>query len=216
MRLDAVARVLHDAATMDNQDSPTLDKGSWILRWIVLEIATIPRYLEKLTVNTACSATGPAWATRRTSLKSNGSLSIDTEALWINVSAKTGLPSRLSPDFLAIFGPSAQGRTIRPHLSLKIPAQPPCAEMELPLRFCDLDIMDHVNNAVHLALVEDLLHSHESYDPQLLTQVRIEFGPALMASQTAAASLWTQARSHHITLSQQGVICSQTLLAYGE
>jgi len=214
MRFDAVARVLHDAATKDNQDSPTADKGSWILRWIALEIKALPRYLDALTVATACSATGHAWATRRTTLTTGNSVLIDAEALWINVHPTSGRPLRLSGEFLSIFGPSAEGRTVRPHLTLRVPKEPALAQLSLPLRYCDLDIMKHVNNAIHLALIEEVLHTQEVHNPALVTDLRIEFGPALVQSGGALAHLWTTQHSDHVTLSQNNVVCSQTLLNY--
>ncbi|MHB8190071.1 MAG: acyl-ACP thioesterase domain-containing protein [Ferrimicrobium sp.] len=213
MRLDAIARVLHNAATLDNIESPADDKGNWILRVITLRIKTIPQYLETLDVTTACSGTGRAWAERRTDIRwGNGEL-LEAQALWINVSTATGLPTSLSPSFHKVFGPSAQGRTVRPKLSLHPPNRIPDLRRALALRFSDCDIVGHVNNAVHLALVEELVAPSDPATPTLLSRAQdltIEFGPALLPNSPADSQLWQSGTTLWATLSQEGAVCSTT------
>jgi acyl-ACP thioesterase len=66
MRLDAVSRVLQDAATLDVENTSLVKKGPWVLRWMELVAHGIPCYLEQLEVKTYCSGLGRAWAERST------------------------------------------------------------------------------------------------------------------------------------------------------
>jgi acyl-ACP thioesterase len=179
-RLDAIARVLHDAATLDNEDAPVADKGPWVLRGITLEITRWPRYLEQLEALTWCSGTGPAWAARATHITSGTEVLVGSEALWVQIDGATGRPRRLGDEFLACFGPSARGRVVAPRLGLVLPDEAPEDLVEVPLRYTDLDVMGHVNNAIYLALLEEsLARRHEPLPDGL--RLRIEFLSSLAA-----------------------------------
>jgi len=183
-RLDAIARVLHDAATLDNEDAPVADKGPWVLRGMTLTIARWPRYLEALEVQTWCSGTGRAWAARTTLLRSAGEVLVASEAIWVLIDRTTGRPRRLGEEFFTCFGPSARGRVVAPRLGLTLPDEPPEDTIDVELRFADLDVMGHVNNAIYLALLEEsLARRHEMLPNEL--RLRIEFLSSLGAPGTA-------------------------------
>lgn len=216
LRLDGIARILHDAATLDNEGSPAPDKGLWILRRLVIELDEWPRYLDTVLTRTWCSGIGRAWAERRSDLYRHGHRIAQAKALWVNVAPETGFPRSLPEGFLEVFGPSAAGRTIKPRFELPVPDDEPMAHGELPLRYSDLDIVDHVNNAVHLALVEELLapkgRGIASAVPQYQSIV-IEFHEALQTPDPAVYSMWYDDQSTMIRLAQVTPIASVTRLA---
>jgi acyl-ACP thioesterase len=76
--------------------------------------------------------------------------------VWAAVSRADGRPAALGPQFHALYGGAAGGRTVSARLVL--PAPPAgLAAAPWPLRAADLDPARPVNNAVHWAAVEDVL-----------------------------------------------------------
>ncbi len=158
MRLDAISRVLQDAATLDVENTSLTKKGPWVIRWMEMTAHGLPRYLEELAIETFCSGLGRAWAERSTVIKSK-SASVKATANWVLLDDLGRSPIRLSEEFLSVYGRSANGKVSSPrlHLLQRLGDFKPSEKLEIPLRFCDLDIMGHMNNAVHLALVEESL-----------------------------------------------------------
>ncbi len=158
MRLDAISRVLQDAATLDVENTSLTKKGPWVIRWMEMTAHGLPRYLEELAIETFCSGLGRAWAERSTVIKSK-SASVTATANWVLLDDLGRSPIRLSEEFLSVYGRSANGKVSSPrlHLLQRLGDFKPSEKLEIPLRFCDLDIMGHMNNAVHLALVEESL-----------------------------------------------------------
>jgi acyl-ACP thioesterase len=156
MRLDAISRVLQDAADRDAATADVPDMGVWILRRLVLDIAHTPRLRAELRASTWCSGVGARWAERRTDVHVGNQLCITATALWVHVDPARGVPTVLPPGFHETWAPSAHGRTVSARLSH---APPPgdAARRAWPLRATDFDVMAHVNNAAYWAPVEEEL-----------------------------------------------------------
>ena len=157
LRLDGVARYLQDVATDDWADSG-LDPGeTWVVRRTVLRVADgggWPALGDPVALTTWCGGTGPAWAERRTDLEVDGALMVETVALWVPLD-RSGRPTRLGPEFHAVYGEAAGGRRV----SGRVPAAPPMTEATTrpwPTRQADLDIVGHVNNAAVWAAVTEV------------------------------------------------------------
>lgn len=191
LRLDAIARFLHDIATLDNTDAPLADKGLWVIRSIDIEVFAWPRYLDAVALTTAVSGTGRAWAERRTDLSVRGDLLVGAAAVWVNTRPDTGTPASLPEGFDEVYGEAAGGRRVRPSLVIDPPTGEPGAIWRIDLRRSDLDIVDHVNNAIHLALVEEALWRADlAAILDAPAHVRIEFPRSLPGGSTATVSLW--------------------------
>ncbi len=215
LRLDGLARILHNAATLDNESSPAADKGLWILRRVVTRLSARPRYLDAIETRTWCSGLGRAWAERRTDLYHNGDRVAKAKALWVNVAPATGFPRSLPDGFLEVFGPSANGRNVKPRFELSVPKKESSAVGSIPLRYSDLDIVDHVNNAIHLALAEDILAPTVRGTASQIApynRVTVEFHDALQLPDPADWQVWHDSRSTTLHLSQAGVTASVVLL----
>lgn len=156
LRLDAVARYLQEAAEDDIADSGWGEPCAWLLRKCALAVAGFPRLGERVSLRTFCSALGPRWAERTTTLSAPGGGAIQARAVWVAVDPATGAPAALGPRFREIYGPSAQGRAVSARLSHPGP-DPLSPGRPWPLRACDFDAAGHVNNTVHWAAVEDAL-----------------------------------------------------------
>jgi acyl-ACP thioesterase len=158
MRLDAVARYLQDVADDDIRHAGFVEAKGWVVRRTIVEVGGYPTYLEPLTLRTWCSAIGGRWAERRTILLGEVGGRIDTASLWVHLDPTTMRPLPLPPQFHALYGEAAGGRTVRVRrLHPDRPATEDVTVRRWPLRFSDFDVLGHVNNAAYWAIVEDQL-----------------------------------------------------------
>jgi acyl-ACP thioesterase len=159
LRLDALARYLQEAAEDDLADAGWRGTHVWLVRRCAVRVGRYPRLGQRLRVQTCCSATGPRWAERTTTLASDGGELVRATAVWAAVAPGTGRPCPLGEQFHRIYGPSAAGRTVSARLSHPRPPGPSSAgpARPWPLRATDFDASGHVNNTVHWAAAEDLL-----------------------------------------------------------
>jgi acyl-ACP thioesterase len=164
LRLDALARYLQTAAEDDLADSGLTEPVVWLVRRCELRIRALPVMGERLAVTTFCSATGPRWAERTTTLSgADGAPFVQASAVWTAVSAADGRPVPLSEEFLTAYAESAGGRVVSARLSHPRPVHygngsgSASRPRGWPLRAVDFDTAGHVNNAVHWAVVEDEL-----------------------------------------------------------
>jgi acyl-ACP thioesterase len=160
-RLDALARYLQDVAEDDVADTGWQAPYGWLLRRCSVAIRGYPRFGDRLRLRTFCSATGPRWAERTTTVAGSCGDLIQAVAVWVAADPATGRPCPLGEDFHRIYGEAAQGRSVSARLSLPGPESvlpdPGTAGggRDWPLRACDFDTAGHVNNTVHWAAVED-------------------------------------------------------------
>jgi acyl-ACP thioesterase len=156
LRFDALARYLQDAAEDDLADAGWDEPYGWLLRRCEVTVRDYPGRGQRVGVRTFCSATGPRWAERTTTLSGPAGDLVQARALWVAVTREDGRPCPLGEAFHRLYGPSADGRRVSARLSL--PGPPPArAGKPWPLRATDIDLAGHVNNSVHWAAVEDVL-----------------------------------------------------------
>jgi acyl-ACP thioesterase len=107
-------------------------------------------------VRTFCSASGPRWAERTTTLSGPSGDLVQARAVWVAITRADGRPCPLGPAFHRLYGPSTGGRQVSARLSH--PGPPPAETGQpWPLRAADIDPAGHVNNSIHWAAVEDVL-----------------------------------------------------------
>ena len=161
LRLDATARYLQDLSDDDTRDAG-LAQMTWVVRRTVIDVHQFPTYLEPVDMVTWCSAIGSRWAERRVDIGGGagsgcgGAVSISSATLWVHLDSETLRPVPTSAAFEQVFAQSAAGRTVSSRLTL----DPPPADLALspwPVRFSDFDVMNHMNNAIAFALVEEVL-----------------------------------------------------------
>ena len=151
VRLDALARLLQDVATADADDAGVA--AGWVVRRTVVVAEQWPRLGERIELTTFCSGLGGRWAERRTHLAGERGSRVDAAALWVHVD-KRGRPARLDSQFLSVYAPSAAGRVVRAKL---VHGSPPASASSRPwaIRYSDLDVVGHVNNAASLEAIVD-------------------------------------------------------------
>lgn len=155
VRLDALARFLQDAAGDDAADAEDPSGPGWVVRRTVVEVATMPRLREDVELATFCGGTGRRWAERRTSITGSSGAAVEAASLWINVDFATGRPVALPEGFFEAYGGLATARqvTARQRHALEVPTGAALAPWQV--RLVDLDLLDHVNNAVGWAVLEE-------------------------------------------------------------
>ena len=161
-RLDALARYLQDVATDDVDDANvagTPDDHTWVLRRLAVTVHRWPQFRDAIELVTWCAATAGSAAERRTTLTVEGEVVIESDALWVFV-GPDGRPARLGPEFLARYSPDTPRRRLSTRLRHEL-APPDAIRTSWPLRAVDLDVLGHVNNAVHWAAVEEALQHRD-------------------------------------------------------
>src|SRR4051794_27433638 len=156
-RLDAIARWLQDAAWADWVDAGLDDGGVWIVRRLHLRVERFPRFNDALEVATFCSGTGRLWAERRSTVSGPDGVLIEAGAVWVHLDARGARPRPLPAGFEAVYGAAAAARRVGARLAH--PAEPPAGATARPWHFraADLDLADHVNNAVYWQAIEEEL-----------------------------------------------------------
>jgi acyl-ACP thioesterase len=155
-RFDALARALQDVAEDDVADAGWQAPYGWLLRRCAVTVHGYPQFGTPLTLRTFCSATGPRWAQRTTTVAGPGGPLIQAVAVWAAVGLTSGAPVPLGDEFFRHYGEATQGRKASARLSLPKPdAGTPGRDW--PLRAADFDTAGHVNNTIAWAAVEDVL-----------------------------------------------------------
>jgi acyl-ACP thioesterase len=165
VRLDAIARWLQDAAFADLIDSGVPDDGVWVVRRLRLRVERFPVFREAVAVATWCSGAGSLVAERRSTVRGDQGGLVEAVALWVHLDPAGSRPRPMAAGFDAVYGPSTGGRRVRARL--RHPSTPPDGGRTEPWRFrtADLDLADHVNNAVYWQVLEEELAPDGSDGP---------------------------------------------------
>lgn len=195
LRFDALARMLQDIAN-DDASEVLLDGQSWVVRRVAIEVHHAAVFGETVTLTTFCGGMGSRWAQRRTSVVGDRGARIEVAALWVHLDMDTLRPKVLTPDFAAVYGEAASGRTVRARLQHD---DPPASAIGTPYlaRFVDFDVMGHMNNAAYWNAVEEELSVRREIRHPMRAEIEYRQGiephhhPSLVVDgDTDAFSLW--------------------------
>ena len=194
LRLDALARFVQDVAEDDVADSGLSEPYGWLVRRCALTIRSWPRRGQRLRLATFCSATGPRWAERTTTVTAGGADLIQARMVWVALDPVTGESCQVGPDFHRLYGPAAQGRRVSVRLSHPRPG-PAATGQSRPVRASDFDAAGHVGNTVHWQAAEEVLagldwlptRAEMQYHHPILPGARLRLACQLSAGR---ADLW--------------------------
>lgn len=176
-RLDAVVRYLQDVARDDSADADLTDPMHWVVRRVLLEVKRAPVFQEDLEMATWCSGHGARWAERRTEIRGSHGAHVEAVTVWIFVDAVTGAPRPLRDDFFEIYGATAADRRISARLSLPTRPAADAESVAWPVRYGDLDVLGHVNNAAQWVPIEEARYRVDA--PTEGIRAEIEHGPGI-------------------------------------
>ena len=158
LRLDALARWAQDVAYADAVEAGLSRRAAWVVRRTRMRVDRFPRFGEEFTLATFCSGLGRMWAERRTSMTPIGEAAgtVEVVSLWVHLDPLSGRPTKLTEDEIAMWGESAEGRTV--NARLRHPS-PDGVEDSFRWQFrnSELDLAGHVNNAAYLTPIEEEL-----------------------------------------------------------
>ena len=177
-RLDATARYLQDIARDDSSDSGLDSPMTWVVRRTRIDIHQAPVFQEWVEMDTWCSGHGNRWAERRTDLRGSQGAHIEAATVWIFIDPDTGAPRKLNQDFFDIFGVSMTGRKITARLQLPGTPTESATREHWPVRFADLDVFGHVNNAAHWVPLEEVA-ARQGIDLNCVV-AEVDFGGGVM------------------------------------
>jgi len=155
LRFDSLARFLQDIGNDDTADAGHDASAPWVTRRTTIEVDRWPRIGERLDITTWCGGLGSHFAERRTSLRSPTG-TIEVAATWVHVDA-VGRPARLPQWFHDTYAESAEGRRITARLTHGAPPDEADSQ-HWPIRWTDLDVVGHMNNAAYWEAVEEVCH----------------------------------------------------------
>ena len=176
-RLDALVRHLQDVARDDSADSSLTNPMNWIVRRTMVEVRTAPVFQEWIELSTWCSGYGSRWAERRTQVRGQQGADVEAVTIWVHIDRKTLRPARLNDDFFEIWGESAGNRRVSARATLPTAWPDNANDDPWPLRFTDIDLLGHVNNAAQWAPVEQALHL-SGWTPGSI-RAELEHGPGV-------------------------------------
>jgi acyl-ACP thioesterase len=161
LQFDGVARYLQDLG-QDHLEAAEFEHihPYWIARRTVIDMYDSGHWPEKLTLERWASKMGSRWCTVRIDLDGDAGTRVESDTFWINFNIDTGTPSRLDDEFVAKFGQVADPGVLRWKAWLDPKPHPDAEVIPFRLRSTDLDYIDHVNNAVYWAALEEALHRH--------------------------------------------------------
>ena len=113
LRFDAFARYLQDAAEDDLADAGWDEPYGWLLRRCEVAVRYYPGFGQRVGLRTFCSATGPRWAERTTTLAGPDGDLMQARAVWVAVTRTEGRPCPLGRRSTACTGRRPEGAMCR-------------------------------------------------------------------------------------------------------
>ncbi|MDP0399572.1 MULTISPECIES: acyl-[acyl-carrier-protein] thioesterase [Tsukamurella] len=180
LKFDGVARYLQDTGQdhLRHVDYEEIHPY-WVVRRTVIEILEGGEQPDVLTVERWGSKMGSRWCNVRIGIDGVKGTRIETEAFWINFNIDTLTPSALSETFLGTFGAAAEPGVLRWKSWLDPKPHPDAYEVPFLLRAADLDIIQHVNNAVYWTALEEVLATQPDLRERLPLRGVVEHNSAL-------------------------------------
>ena len=181
VRLDTIARWLQDAAFADLLDSGVPDDGVWIVRRLRLRVERFPRMHEHVSVATWCSGAGGLVAERRSTVRGDEGGHVEAVALWVHLVPVGARPRPMPEGFETVYAPSAAGRHVRARLRHRGEPREGLDAAVWRFRAADLDVADHVNNAVYWQVLEEELAgdgAREPFDAEIEHRAPADVGEA--------------------------------------
>lgn len=191
-RFDAVARWLQDVAAEDVEAAGLEEKVVWYVRSSRLDVEVLPLLRERVELTTFCSGLGPRWAERTTVAMGDRGASLRAVSVWVSLDPETGKPIRPSAAFREIYEGALATRPVAARLNHRAPSQDATAS-PWRIRWCDIDVLDHVNNAVYwAALEEELAKRAPSWRPswaEIEFRAQLRFGDEVDVRSSSAEGL---------------------------
>ncbi len=173
LRLDALVRYTQIISNDDTNDAGLEEDLAWIARSTVVDVVTPAVVDEPLELTTFCAGLGRTWAERRVSIRGEGGGHYEVATLWVSIDPVALRPRRLSPQFLELYGPAAQGRRVSARQRISRPGPELLAHrttLDWTPRWGDFDTFGHMNNVVYWSALQHALADNVDSGSRLLIE----------------------------------------------
>ncbi|WP_298446654.1 acyl-ACP thioesterase domain-containing protein [Gordonia sp. (in: high G+C Gram-positive bacteria)] len=175
LKFDGVARCLQDVGQDHLAHIGHLEiHPHWVLRRTVIEMHALGEQPDQLTAERWAAQAGSRWFTARIDIDGERGTRIATEGFWINFNVDTLTPSALSDTFRRRIGGDAVPGRLRWKKWLDPVPHPDAVPVPFLLRVCDLDLIEHVNNAVYWTALEEALATQADLRERLPLRAVVE------------------------------------------
>ena len=208
VRTAALLRYAQDIAWRHSEDLGFdrrwyTDQGRWwVVRSIQLSVLEPIAMGRLLRVATAVIGHRRIWARRRGEFRlPGGELAAEAMVDWVILDER-GRILRIPPDFGVVFPNVELGGEI---LRVALPPTPPDAHsLELRVRPQDLDPMGHVNNAVYLDWIEEVVAAAgvPELSAAIPRRVEIEYAASAESGDVLLAAAWNDGAAWSVRLSR--------------
>lgn len=176
LRLDALARYLQDAGNDDTMDRGVGNGGPWVARRTVVAIeGSRPRYLDEVELATFPGGRGRLVVERRTDITHERGV-IRAATVWAYLDPTSMRPAAVPNWFDELYGAVTPDRKVSHRLQLATP-DATAGRRPWPLRATDYDVLEHVNNAIAWAAIEDELR--QVADRARVVRAEVEYPGAI-------------------------------------
>lgn len=160
-----ISNILAIALQVSGEQSVELDRSDvWLwehyrLFWAVidyeLEIKRLPRFMENITIETEATSYNKFFCYRDFCfLSETGELLLKMTSTWVLMNLESRKVDRVSDEIVAPYASEKITKVLRPHKFSKFVAEETAT---YPVRFSDLDMNGHVNNAKYYDWAVDML-----------------------------------------------------------
>ncbi len=130
----------------------------WAVIEYALEINKMPVFGQKLTIETEATQYNKFFCYRNFWFKDEaGEVLVKVKSTWILMDQESRKIERVADDIVAPYASEKISKIIRPYKFKKQAALENVAEVTYPVRFSDLDMNGHVNNAKYFDWASDML-----------------------------------------------------------
>lgn len=183
LRLDAIARYLQDIAYDHLKVAPDYERHrGWVVRRTVIDVIEPILFDDLVEVQRWCSALSNRWCNMRVQITGANGGRVETEAFLIHFGEDSGLPKRMSDEFMAPMLEITTDHRLRWKAALSMDVPDDYVATDFPLRAADIDWLAHVNNAVYLQAVEEVLAVSGGV-PEMPYRCVIEYAKPLVAGE---------------------------------
>lgn len=130
----------------------------WAVIEYELDITRLPVFSEKITIETQATSYNNFFCYRNFTFKDeNGNLLVEIKSTWVLMDQESRKIERVADDIVAPYASDKISKIIRPHKFLKAEVFERASQVRYPVRFSDLDMNGHVNNAKYFDWACDMI-----------------------------------------------------------
>lgn len=162
LRFDGACRHIQDIGQDQLREMGYEDvHPAWVVRRTMVDLIRPIEGGDILRIRRWCSGTSNRWCEMRVRIDGRKGGLMESEAFWICINRDTQGPARIAEDFLSGLRRTTDEARLRWKGYLKAGSREDADQIrEYPVRVADIDLFDHMNNAVYWTAVEDYLYSN--------------------------------------------------------